>query len=152
MLAAIVEHKAGTGNEVLNCPRDEYFAGTSERCDAGADGHRDTRELVVADLALADMNPRAHVDSERAKRVADCSGGMDRARRSVECGEEAVTRGVEFSTSIARKLVADRRMMALQEIPPPRISHTRHEFRRTDDVGEQDGCQHAARLRSLLQP
>src|ERR671935_32712 len=88
MLAAIVEHEVGTGDEVLDRPRDEYFARTGERRDACADGHRDTRELVVADLALAGMNPHAHVDSERAKRVADCSSGMDGARRSVECGED----------------------------------------------------------------
>src|SRR5215210_4126803 len=151
MLSAILEHEARTGDEVLDRPRDEYFAGAGERRDACADGHRDTCELVVADLALADMNPRAHLNSERTKRVADCRGGMDGARRSVECGEEAVSRGVELSTSVARKFAADRSMMALEEVPPARISHTRHEFGRTDDVGEQDGCQYAARLSSLVQ-
>jgi hypothetical protein len=47
MFAAVLELESGTGHEIFDRARDQHFAGSGERRDAGADRDRDASDLAV---------------------------------------------------------------------------------------------------------
>ena len=100
------------------------------------------RELL--DLAGVDAGPDLEPDAPTASTIA--LARADRPRRSVEHGEEAVAGRVDLAAAEARQLGSDRRVMALEQLPPAAVAELRRELRRADDVREQDGRQDAIRL------
>ena len=60
-----------------------------------------------ADLALAGVQPGAHLDAERMHRVADRHRAADRPLRAIEHREEAVARRVDLAASKACELRPD---------------------------------------------
>jgi hypothetical protein len=46
--------------------------------------HGNPADVVAADLALAGVQPGAHLDAERLHRVADRHGAADRSLRAIE--------------------------------------------------------------------
>ena len=79
MLAAVFESQAGTGNEVLDCARYQYFACSRQRRDSCADRHPDPHNLAVADLEFAGVQAGSDVDADVPARVYPPTGSRPRA-------------------------------------------------------------------------
>jgi hypothetical protein len=101
--------------------------------------HRDPADFAVDNLALAGVKAGADVEPELVEGGSDRTGTADSPRRPVERGEEAVAGGVELRAPEAGELSANSRVVALQELPPSRVSERDGLLCRTDDVGEQHG-------------
>ena len=70
----------------------------------GADVYADPADVVAANLALAGVQPGAHLYAERLHRIANRHRATDRPLRTVEHRKEAVTRRVHLATSKAGEL------------------------------------------------
>jgi hypothetical protein len=65
-------------------------------------------EVVVADFALACMQPGSHLDAEWLHSVGDRASAADTACGTVECCEHPVAGGVDFASVEALELAAYR--------------------------------------------
>jgi hypothetical protein len=137
MLAAVLEPESGSCDEIPDRARDEHLTGSGERRDTRADRHRDPRQLAVAHLALTGVNPDADLELEPPKGVADRGGSPNRSCGPIERREEAISGRVELAPVVAPELLADDRVVSLQQLTPARIAEARCQLRRTDDVREE---------------
>ena len=64
MLAALLEHKPRTGDEISNGAGHEDFAGVSLRRRPRADRDRNAAELAVDALALARVDTSSYLEAE----------------------------------------------------------------------------------------
>ena len=94
-------------------------------------------------LAFAGVQRGAELEPKLADARDDRLGTADRARGTVEGREEAV--GVELLTAVPGELPANRRMMAREQVAPRAVAELGSPLRRADDVGEEDGGEHAVR-------
>ena len=74
------------------------------------------------------------------------SGAADRPGRAVERGEEAVADDLDLVPAEALELAPDDPVVVRQQALPAAVAELGRQLRRADDVGEQDGREHAARL------
>ena len=97
--------------------------GAGERADAGADVHGHAADVVADELALAGVQPGAHLEAERPHPVRG-SRGRTRiaARRPVEGGEEAVPQGLDLPAAEAIELAADQLVVAPEQLPPAPVA------------------------------
>ena len=79
-----------------------------------ADVHGDPADGIAADLALAGVQPGAHLDAERLHRVADRHRAADRSLRAVEHREEAVSRSGHLAASKPSELRPDDGVVSIQ--------------------------------------
>src|SRR5207247_8916763 len=100
-----------------------------------------------AQLALARVEPGAHLEAEARDLVRDARCAADRARRAIEGGEESVAHRLDLPPSVAVDLVAHELVVAVEQLPPATIAHPGRALCRPDDVGEQHGRQHSFRRR-----
>ena len=89
------------------------------------------------------MDAGTDVEPERPERVPDLDGTADRAGRPVERGQEPVPGGVELLAREASELAANRRVVLVEEGSPARVPEILHPLGRADEIGEEDGGQHA---------
>src|SRR5205085_10816237 len=90
-LAAVVEVQAGADDRPVRRARGEDLARRRERADARGDVDSHPADVVAEDLALARVQPDAHVEALRAHDVAQRVGAADgAARRAPEDREEAI--------------------------------------------------------------
>ena len=101
------------------------------------DVHGDPADVVAADLALAGVQPGAHLDAERLHRVANRHGAADRSLRTVEHREEAITRRVHLAAPEAVELCADDGVVRVEQRMPVAVADLRSPARRVHDVGEK---------------
>src|SRR5262245_27018638 len=94
VLAPVLEHEPGPGNQVLHGLGHEHLRGARLGRDSGADRHGDPADLPVHQLALAGVDAGPDLDAEFADLLADLERTPDRAGGTVERGEEPVPRGV----------------------------------------------------------
>src|SRR5262245_14271633 len=104
MLAALLEHDARAGDEILHGLGDEHLAGACEARHAGTRRHRDPTQLSLDPLALAGVEPGTDLQPERANCLPDRQRALDRAAGAVERREEAVAGGVELLAAEPRQL------------------------------------------------
>ena len=109
---------------------------------ARADVHADPTDVIAADLALAGVQPGAHLDAERLHRVADRHRAADRSLRAVEHREEAVSRCVHLAASKPSELRPHDGVMRIKQGMPVPVADLRHTARRVHDVGEQNRGEH----------
>jgi len=127
---------------------DEHLAGVGSCGDARADVHGDPGELVTDLLALAGVHAAANFEAELADALRDRACAHDRARWSVECGEETVAGVVDLAAAVQVKLTADARVMTLEQVGPAAVAESVRLLGRADQIGEEDRRQDALR-RSL---
>src|SRR5262245_29592862 len=108
--------------------------------------HRDASDLSVHDLALTGVKAGAQLEPEFADARADRARAPNRARRAVEPGEEAVAGDVELRAPETDELAPDHGMVARQELAPGTVAELRRLRRGANDVGEENGREHALRL------
>ena len=94
-------------------------------------------------LHLARVDAGPDVEPERPEGVPDLDGTADRAGRPVERGQEAVPGGVELLPGEASERTADRRVVLVEQGSPARVPEILDPLGRADEIGEEDGGQHA---------
>src|SRR5207244_10379925 len=105
--AAILEARAGTGDQVRHGAGRQNLRRPGERHDPRADVHGDAAELAVHLLALAGVHAGAHVNAELLDCDDDCGSAGERTSRLRECREKAVAGGVLLAAAVALELLAD---------------------------------------------
>jgi len=90
-----------------------------------------------ADLALAGVQPGAHLEAERLHRVADRHGATDRSLRAVEHREETVARRAHLAASKPSELGSDDDVVRIKQGMPVTVAHLRGAPGRVHDVGEE---------------
>ena len=123
VLAAVGELDARTGDQVFDGARDQYFATSCHCGDACADMHGYSRDIVSDDLALARVEPCAHLDPERQDGALNRTCAANRAGRAVERGEEAIACRVDLPSAEAREFFPYGAVVCFQQVAPPPISH-----------------------------
>jgi hypothetical protein len=107
VLAAILELEPGAGDKIMRRRRHEHLAWSGAGGYARADMHRDAARLIATQtLDLAGVHARAHIEAELTQRVADFKRTADRARRTVEEGEESVAGRVDLFATESLELVS----------------------------------------------
>jgi hypothetical protein len=81
--------------------------------DSRSDVYGYAADLLIHDLALTGVQARADLKPQLAHSVAYRTRALDSAGRSVESGEETITRHIELSAAEANELAPNERMMAL---------------------------------------
>ena len=71
MLAAVIEGEAGSGNEIDDGARHEYFTRCGGFADAVGEVNRDAGELVAAPLYFAGMDADADVEADLTGDITD---------------------------------------------------------------------------------
>ena len=79
-------------------------------------------DVVVAQLDLARVHARPHLEAQSPQHVADPRGAPDRPGGSVEPGEEAVARLVDFMAVEALKLPPDPGIVPAEQLLPPLVT------------------------------
>jgi hypothetical protein len=95
--------------------------------------HGDTTELFADYLALSGANTRTNVDAEFPDQFHNCSSAANRSHRPVKRRQKAVASGVDFATSMPRKLVAHKGAMLGENVPPPSVTEFDKPLRRLDN-------------------
>ena len=116
--------------------------GPASALTARADVHGDPADVVAADLALAGVQPGAHLDAERLHRVANRHRAADRSLRAVEHRQEAVARRVHLAAPKAGELRPDDGVVRIEQRMPVTVADLRRPTRRVHDVGEQHRGEH----------
>src|SRR4029077_5182355 len=93
--------------------------------------------LAVIGLYLADVDTRAHLNSYRFDGIDDLLRASDGSCRTVECREEAITRGVHLNAPVSGKHCAHDRVMTGEKLPPCPVAESRSLRCGSDDVGEE---------------
>src|SRR5215216_4702864 len=110
MGAAISERDARTRNQVGDGARDEHLVWMRERLHPLCDVDGDAADVVTAQLDLARVEPIAHMDADRADRVADGSP------RPVEDRQEAVAGRFDLPAAEAVELGAREAFVGAEEL------------------------------------
>src|SRR5207248_10890000 len=95
VLTPIVELEAGPGQQVLDGSRHEHLAAARQGRDPRRDVHGEPTHPFTAQLYLAGVDARAHVQIDGRESVAYGTGAPDRFAGPVERGEEPVPGGVD---------------------------------------------------------
>jgi hypothetical protein len=82
------------------------------------------------------MDAGPHPDTQIFNRIYSRSGASNRPRRSVECSQEAITRGIDLATTMTLELLAYGAVVMAEKLFPAKISGFRRKFGSSDDVGE----------------
>ena len=124
---------------------DQHLARPPARRPARRCGRRSRASPSSRPLDLAGVHAGPDLEAERPDRVADRRGAADRPRRAVEEREEAVAGGVDLPP---RKRASSRRTSgrAVEQVAPALVAELGGALGRADDVGEQDGREHAVGL------
>src|SRR6266545_1879928 len=93
----------------------------------------------IDDFAFTSVQAGPNVDTELAHGIGNCAGAADRPCWTVERSEEAVPGSVELLALEASELTANQRVVAVEQLAPGCVAELSRRFRRTDDVGEEDG-------------
>jgi hypothetical protein len=87
--AAVVELDAGADDEIPHRARNDRFAGSCLRHDAGGEIDREAADVSASQFDLPRMESGSNLDAERADLSGDPSCASDRARPTVERRDDA---------------------------------------------------------------
>ena len=99
--------------------------------------------VVCACFHLADMRPSAHAETYSGQDFDNRRCTAQRPRRTIERNEKTVTQRLDLATAEPSDLSPDELIMTGQEVLPRPITELTRTLRGLDDVGKQNGCQHA---------
>ena len=141
------ERDSGTRDEVDDGSRNEDLARFGAGLHARTDVHRDAHDRLATRLDLAGVQPGPDLQPERAQRIPNRRRAADRPGRTVERRQEPVARGVDLVSAEPRELLTHDPVVVSQQRSPTLVAELGGQLRRTDDVGEQHGRQHAVGVR-----
>src|SRR5439155_4318744 len=99
-LPAVDELEARPGHQVLHRLRHEDLARARLCHHARPETHRDATDFPCDDLALADVDPDAHVDADLPNAITDRHRAIDRPRGRAEGCVKAVAGRVDLDASV----------------------------------------------------
>jgi hypothetical protein len=144
MFPAVGERLAGADSEVSDGAADEYFAGRGEAADACGDVDREAADVVICEqFTFPGVQTGAYLQAELAEAVSDRDRAADRAARTVEGGEHPVTERLDQPPTVSLHLVAHELVVFLQQRAPGSIAELSRTPGRADNVGKEDGGEHA---------
>src|SRR5439155_5013254 len=142
-LARVLGPEIRSDDQVLDGIRDQNLAPSSQCADSSADVYGDAANLRVDCFDLARVQTRPYLQPKRLDRLGDGYRASHAPSRAVEHGEEAVARGVDLRAAIAAQHGPDHGVMTLDDVLPRPVSELGALGRRSNDIGEHDGREHA---------
>src|SRR5262249_29409994 len=103
-------------------------------------------------LDLTGVDTRPSLELETREPVADGRSASHCPCRSVERGEDSVTRHVDLAATETGELGAHHSMVPGQQLLPGSVPELHSLPGRADEIGEQERREHAVRLDILLDP
>src|SRR5262245_21933537 len=107
MGASIVEPELRASDEVLDSSGDENLAGAGGADDACADMNGEPRHLPFCEFTFTCVETRTELQPILAGGHDDRTRALDRPRRAVKGGEDAVAGGIDFFAAKACELASD---------------------------------------------
>ena len=149
MRAAIREREPGAGDEIAHRARHEDLvrAGHCRDARGGVDRDAAQRALVALDLAGVHAGPR--FEAELARRALDGARALHRFARTVEVGEQTVTRGVHLHAAVDRELAPSLRVVLREQLLPRSVADLVDPLRGAHEVDEEDRRQEPFARRGL---
>jgi hypothetical protein len=98
--------------------------------------HCDATELATHYLTFARVNTGPHPDTQIFNCIDSRSGASNGPSRSVECGEEAITGGINLATTITLELLAYGVVVMTEKLFPPTITDFRRKLGGADNIRE----------------
>src|SRR6516164_243231 len=114
----ILELDAGASDQVFHRARDEHVVGAADMRNARSNMDGNSAHIVLRQLHLASMHADAHWNVEPMQLIANGAGAVNRARRSVEGGQETVAQGLHLLAAKPRKLLAHCFVMSVEKVAP----------------------------------
>src|SRR5215472_4295927 len=136
--AAILEADSRLRHQVLDRARDQDFAGTRFRRDAGTDVKRETEHLGPAHFIFARVQPHPDLQPQRAHCLADRGCATDPGNRRAERREQSVPRRHDFLSAQGLQLSTDGGVIMIHHLCPTRITKPRGFFGGPNDVDKQN--------------
>src|SRR5262249_50623712 len=100
----------------------------------GAEVHRQAADAaVLAELHLASVKAGPQADAERLRRLVQRERAVNRAAGALEGRERAVAGGLDETAPVQRDLLADQRVVAVQDLTPSGVAQLCSPLRRADD-------------------
>ena len=128
-VAKFCETELGPGNELFDRARHTDLGSVSLTHHPRTDVHRESRQVVSSDLALAGVYPDPDFDAERLDSIDDRLCTPDGSCRSVECSKKPVARVFHLTPHELRQLLANYFIVRVEERSPSMISIRRCSFR-----------------------
>src|SRR6185369_384701 len=141
--ATFLEADAGARNEILDHRRDQHFSCAGLSGHACSNMHGDAPDVVACQLDLTGVQTGADLEPEAADRTSDCTCTADRARGSVERRQQAVADELDLAPAESLEMPAYHVVMLIEQLVPAPVAERDGTPGRIDDVGEQDGGEHA---------
>jgi hypothetical protein len=152
LASAVLEPEVGRRKDVFEPHSHQHFRGTGQAHDPGPDVNCCSSELLSHDLGLSQVQADPNVDTEFLDRFDNGGGASDGISGNVESREEAIARRVELAAAVSAQFAADQRVVAGQQDPPPAIAQLGNQVGGPNDVGEQEGGEHALSTGPLHAP
>ena len=149
MRTAIVKVVLGTRHEVSNGAGYQHLPGSRQAHHSGSDVHRQTGDPVWSDLNFAGVHSGTNLNTNLPHVMGDRHGAADCPSRAVKHGEEPVPCVIDLTTTEPIELTPHHRMMSSPQPSPAAVAYRRRVFRRTNDIGEQDGSEYPVGLRTM---
>jgi hypothetical protein len=129
---------------------DKHLGGRRERGNPRANVHGDASDLPGDRLDLAGVHAGTNLDPQFLHGLGDRSRTAHASRRPVECGEEAVARGVDLPATEATEHGSHHPVVTLHQVPPPLVPELGCLLGGADDVREHHSGEHPIEVGFLV--
>jgi hypothetical protein len=146
MFAGVFELDTCARNEVPDSTRNHNLAGVGHIHNARREMNRNPENICFGPLDLAGVQASPNLNAKRDHRFHDRLSTPDRAPRAIERDEKPISQRLNFVAAEARYFPANGSVMSLQQFMPRFVAQFTRPRGRTDDIGEHEGRQHAARF------
>ena len=136
----------GPRDEILHRVRREDLPGAGQGADTSGDVDGDPGDVVASELDLAGVEAGPDLEPLRSDGVADRERGADRARRSVEGGEEPVACRLDLAPAEPLQGEPDDPVVRRERLAPARVAQLGRPLGGVHDVGEEDRRENAIGL------
>jgi hypothetical protein len=99
--------------------------------------------VVCASFYLADMQPSAHAETYSGHNFDNRGCTTQRPRWTIERNEKTVAQRLDLTTAEPSNLSPGKLIVTGQQCLPCTVTELTRALRRVDDIGKQNGCQHA---------
>src|SRR5713226_5198413 len=106
MRAPVRERDPRPGHEILDSAGDQDLATLRQVRHPSGEMHRDSLKPIPDGLAFTGVHARPDLQTEASHALADGPGALDRTRRRVERGEDAVASRPNLPATEARQMLA----------------------------------------------
>src|SRR3954447_6343501 len=122
------------GDQVLHGAGEKNLPGVGPGGYAGTDVHGDASHVVAFHYAFAGVNAAADRQSQRANRVPNRAGALNRARWTVKRRKDAIARGVYNPAAEACDFLGNLLLIVVDQVAPARVTDRRGTLGRLDNV------------------